>query len=135
MPLSGELAEMLRAAARRSLARHAIAVRRCRRCGRCSSVQRKWSAIPNAAELLIERVKSREGWHLFFFPFEGRLVHEGLAALFAYRMSRMRADHLLDVIERLRLRAHLGRRAAARRSARGRIALVRTISSTTFRRR
>src|SRR6185503_10096245 len=52
-------------------------------------VQRKWSRIPHASELLIERVKMREGWHLFFYPFEGRLVHEGLSALFAYRISRL----------------------------------------------
>jgi ATP-dependent Lhr-like helicase len=51
-------------------------------------VQRKWSHIPRPDELLIERVKTREGWHLFVYPFEGRLVHEGLAALCAYRMSR-----------------------------------------------
>jgi ATP-dependent Lhr-like helicase len=29
------------------------------------------------------------GWHLFVYPFEGRLVHEGLAALLAYRLSRI----------------------------------------------
>jgi len=52
-------------------------------------VQRKWSRIPAADELLIERVKTREGWHLFVYPFEGRLVHEGLAALIAYRLSRI----------------------------------------------
>ena len=52
-------------------------------------VQRRWSRIPAANELLIERVKTREGQHLFFFPFEGRLVHEGLAALFAYRIARL----------------------------------------------
>jgi ATP-dependent Lhr-like helicase len=52
-------------------------------------VQRKWSAIPQPDQFLIERVKTREGFHLFFFPFEGRLVHEGLAALFAYRISRI----------------------------------------------
>jgi ATP-dependent Lhr-like helicase len=52
-------------------------------------VQRKWSRIPEADELLIEQVKSREGWHLFVYPFEGRLVHEGLAALTAYRLSRI----------------------------------------------
>jgi ATP-dependent Lhr-like helicase len=51
-------------------------------------VQRKWSHIPASDELLIERVKTREGWHLFIYPFEGRLVHEGLAALTAYRLSR-----------------------------------------------
>ena len=49
----------------------------------------KWSRIPAKAELLIERVKTREGYHLFFYPFAGKLVHEGLAALFAYRLSRL----------------------------------------------
>lgn len=53
-------------------------------------VQARWSRIPSAGELLIERVRSREGHHLFFFPFEGRLVHEGLAALFAFRIARLR---------------------------------------------
>ncbi|HWK89915.1 MAG TPA: helicase-related protein, partial [Longimicrobium sp.] len=52
-------------------------------------VQARWSAIPKADELLVERVKTREGYHVFFFPFEGRLVHEGLAALLAYRISRL----------------------------------------------
>ena len=52
-------------------------------------VQRKWSQIPRSDELLIERVKTREGWHLFVYPFEGRLVHEGLAAVCAYRLSRL----------------------------------------------
>jgi len=47
------------------------------------------SAIPASDELLIERVKTREGFHLFFYPFEGRLVHEGLAALSAFRISRL----------------------------------------------
>jgi ATP-dependent Lhr-like helicase len=48
------------------------------------------SAIPSASELLIERVETKEGHHLFFYPFEGRLVHEGLAALAAWRMARIR---------------------------------------------
>ncbi|MDQ3523375.1 MAG: DNA ligase-associated DEXH box helicase, partial [Gemmatimonadota bacterium] len=53
------------------------------------AVQARWSRIPAADELLIERVHTREGHHLFVFPFEGRLVHEGLAALFAYRIARL----------------------------------------------
>lgn len=52
-------------------------------------VQRAWSHIPAPDELLIEQVKTREGWHLFMFPFEGRLVHEGLAALCAWRLARL----------------------------------------------
>src|SRR3954454_4108394 len=52
-------------------------------------LQRKWSCLPAVDELLIERVKTREGHHLFFYPVEGRLVHEGLAALFAYRLAQL----------------------------------------------
>ncbi|HEV2480796.1 MAG TPA: DNA ligase-associated DEXH box helicase, partial [Puia sp.] len=32
---------------------------------------------------------TRDGYHLFAYPFEGRLVHEAMAALLAYRMSRI----------------------------------------------
>ena len=34
-------------------------------------------------------METREGHHLFFYPIEGRLVHEGLAALFAYRLAQL----------------------------------------------
>ena len=51
-------------------------------------IQRKWSRLPQAGELIVERAKSREGEHLFVYPFAGRHVHEGLAALLAYRLSR-----------------------------------------------
>jgi len=54
------------------------------------ALQMKVSRLPHADELLIEQVKTREGYHLFFYPFEGKLVHQGLAALFAYRLSRLR---------------------------------------------
>jgi ATP-dependent Lhr-like helicase len=50
--------------------------------------QRQRSKIPERHELLAESLHSRQGHHLFLYPFEGRLVHEGLAALLAYRMSR-----------------------------------------------
>ena len=53
-------------------------------------LQVAWSKIPATDELLIEQLKTPEGHHLFFYPFEGRMVHEGLAALFAYRISRIR---------------------------------------------
>ena len=52
-------------------------------------LQAKWSRLPALDELLIERVRTREGHHLFFYPVEGRLVHEGLAALFAYRLAQL----------------------------------------------
>ncbi|MEM9083938.1 MAG: DNA ligase-associated DEXH box helicase, partial [Planctomycetota bacterium] len=52
------------------------------------AVQRAWSRIPGDDELLIEQHKTKEGHHVFLFPFEGRLVHEGLGALLAYRLTQ-----------------------------------------------
>lgn len=52
------------------------------------TLQANWSRLPQRNEFLVEQVASREGEHLFFFPVEGRLVHEGLSALFAYRLTR-----------------------------------------------
>ncbi len=52
-------------------------------------LQAAWSRLPAPDELLVERVATREGHHLFFYPVEGRLVHEGLAALFAYRIAEL----------------------------------------------
>ena len=88
LPMSGELSAALRA----RLGEAAAGVFRGAELEAVKpilDVQAKWSRIPSPDELLIERVKSREGNHLFFFPFEGRLVHEGLAALFAYRIARL----------------------------------------------
>jgi ATP-dependent Lhr-like helicase len=53
------------------------------------NVQARWSAIPRRETLLVERVQSREGHHLFFYPFLGRRVHDGLGALMAFRFSRL----------------------------------------------
>jgi ATP-dependent Lhr-like helicase len=53
------------------------------------TVQKQISVLPKNTEILIECTRSREGAHLFLFPFEGRLVHEGMAALFAYRLSQL----------------------------------------------
>ena len=51
-------------------------------------LQRRWSALPDEREWLIERIATRDGHHLFFYPFEGRLAHLGLATLFSFRLSR-----------------------------------------------
>lgn len=48
------------------------------------------SIVPADDELLIERFKSRAGHHVVIYPFEGRVVHEALAALLAFRMSLLR---------------------------------------------
>ncbi|MGK6341075.1 ligase-associated DNA damage response DEXH box helicase [Chryseobacterium sp. DT-3] len=51
--------------------------------------QEKKSHIPREDEFLVELIKNREGYHLFMYPFEGRLVHEVMAALIAYRISKL----------------------------------------------
>ena len=51
-------------------------------------LQRRWSRLPVPGELLVEVTRSREGVSLFCYPFAGRLVHEGLATLLAWRLSR-----------------------------------------------
>jgi len=53
-------------------------------------LQRKWSEIPGKFKLLIEKVYSDNGYHIFIYPFEGRFVHEILSALVAYRISKIK---------------------------------------------
>jgi ATP-dependent helicase Lhr and Lhr-like helicase len=87
MPLSSELAAAVRARLDRAL--HGIyegpelqAVKV------VLETQREISIIPARDQFLIERIQTGDGHHLFFFPFEGRSVHEGLAALLAFRIAR-----------------------------------------------
>ena len=51
-------------------------------------LQEQLSHIPKDNELLIEMIHTRDGYHMFVYPFEGRLVHEVMAALLAYRISK-----------------------------------------------
>ena len=50
-------------------------------------LQRLRSHLPKKNEFLIEYLTSPEGYHVLMYPFEGRFVHEGMAALLAYRIS------------------------------------------------
>jgi len=52
------------------------------------------SALPRPGETLVEFCNSREGAHLFVYPFAGRLVHEGLSVLLALRLARLRPASL-----------------------------------------
>ncbi|GAB3017619.1 ligase-associated DNA damage response DEXH box helicase [Niabella terrae] len=51
--------------------------------------QQQNSHIPRSDEFLIEHIETDDGHHLFMYPFEGRLVHEVMSALIAYRISRL----------------------------------------------
>jgi len=52
-------------------------------------LQAALSAIPAENELLIEHIETKDGYHLFVYPFEGRLVHEAMAAILAFRISKI----------------------------------------------
>lgn len=54
------------------------------------NIQTLTSAIPRENEFLMESFVSKEGYHLTCYPFEGRLVHEGLGALVALRLSKIK---------------------------------------------
>jgi len=54
-------------------------------------LQSERSYIPQSNDFLVEYFEDQEGHHCVLYPFEGRLVHEGLGALLAFRLSRKRA--------------------------------------------
>jgi len=54
-------------------------------------LQARWSELPGSATLVAETLRSREGHHLFIYPFAGRQVHVGLSSLLAWRIARSRA--------------------------------------------
>jgi ATP-dependent Lhr-like helicase len=52
------------------------------------NLQNELSILPSEDQFLIEYYRTREGYHLIMYPFEGRYVHEGMASIIAYRMSK-----------------------------------------------
>jgi ATP-dependent Lhr-like helicase len=50
--------------------------------------QARLSRLPTPHTLLVECLTSREGHHLYLYPFAGRQVHLGLASLLAWRLAR-----------------------------------------------
>jgi len=59
-----------------------------RAAGPMLDAQQRLSRLPEPGTLLVERYRSREGHHLFVYPFAGRHVHLGLAGLLAWRLAR-----------------------------------------------
>jgi ATP-dependent helicase Lhr and Lhr-like helicase len=51
-------------------------------------LQQAWSRLPSRSTLLAEAWRSREGHHLYLYPFAGRSAHVGLASLLAWRVAR-----------------------------------------------
>lgn len=84
MPLSSNLGMMLRRKFNEALTSEDIELRALRP---LFDLQQKLSHVPKENELLIEQIETKDGYHLFVYPFEGRLVHEAMAAILAYRIS------------------------------------------------
>ncbi|GEO20345.1 ligase-associated DNA damage response DEXH box helicase [Cyclobacterium qasimii] len=86
MPLSSRLAEMIRQELQKAASDQLDSIE-LKTILPILALQKTISRIPDQDSLLIEKCQSKEGYHLFFYPFEGRFVHEVLAALIAYRIS------------------------------------------------
>ncbi|MCB0697404.1 MAG: ligase-associated DNA damage response DEXH box helicase [Chitinophagaceae bacterium] len=52
--------------------------------------QREHSRIPKEDELLVEFINTKDGYHMFVYPFEGRLVHHAMASMLAYRLTKIK---------------------------------------------
>lgn len=83
MPMSSELAHAMEAILAKAPASAEMRASR-----RLIATQARLSDVPAPDLLLVERHKTRQGFHFVLFPFAGRAVHEGLAALLALRLGR-----------------------------------------------
>jgi ATP-dependent helicase Lhr and Lhr-like helicase len=91
MPLSSQLADSVRDVLQdiRDQDAATIAAAEVKQVAPIFRVQRAMSRLPSREELLIELITTREGNHLFCYPFAGRHVHIGLAALVSYRLGQI----------------------------------------------
>ncbi len=51
-------------------------------------VQARWSILPVPQELLIEQIETRDGHHIYLYPFAGRLVNAAIGTLVGYRIGK-----------------------------------------------
>ena len=88
LPLSSQLSEELRKKVA-LLSRGKYPDAELKKLKPLTDLQAHRSLVPNENELLIEYFKSREGFHLLVYPFEGRAVHQGISTLMAWRISQL----------------------------------------------
>jgi len=88
MPLSSQMSEMIRFKIDEA-ARNKETDDEMRFLRPLMDLQKQRSHLPKSNEFLIEYFQTSEGYHLLMYPFEGRFVHEGMAALIAYRMAQI----------------------------------------------
>jgi len=87
MPLSSQLADEVEA-----LLHAPDGSAEMRALGPLLALQERLSALPGPGLLLAEHATLRGRTHLFLYPFGGRQVNEGLAALFALRWGRLQRN-------------------------------------------
>jgi ATP-dependent Lhr-like helicase len=87
-PLSSELAAAVGEKLRRFRAGEEDSSAEMRKIAPVLATQAAWSVVPTPEELLIEQTSSREGHHVFLYPFAGRLVNGALGTLIGYRLGR-----------------------------------------------
>ncbi len=107
-PLSSEVSESVRELLEAHLEGRADEPEM-RAVARLLALQRSWSRIPRRQELLVEQCETREGHHIFCYPFEGRHVHVGLVRARGVAPRADAAGVLLARLQRLWLRAPLAR--------------------------
>lgn len=88
MPLSSQMGEMIRQKLD-EVVRNEVADEELKFLQPLFQLQKHRSHLPGKNEFLIECFESSEGYHVLMYPFEGRFVHEGMAALIAYRIARI----------------------------------------------
>jgi len=86
MPLSSQLSEGIRMQLN-DVAAKTIQYKELEALAPLFQLQGIESLVPNSKQLLIETLETKDGHHLFIYPFEGRFVHEGMAAILAYRIG------------------------------------------------
>ncbi len=87
MPLSGYMADIMRKQLGQA-AEHQMDSLEYRVLTPLLDLQRERSALPAYDTMLVETAESKDGFHIFCYPFEGRIIHEVLAGLTAFRISK-----------------------------------------------
>jgi ATP-dependent helicase Lhr and Lhr-like helicase len=89
MPLSSQMGEMIRVKIDEA-SKHIEFDAELKFIKPLTELQRKLSHLPSLQEFLVEYLETSDGYHLMMYPFEGRFVHEGMASLVAYRISKIK---------------------------------------------
>lgn len=89
MPLSSQLSEMIRLKIDQA-STHSETDEEMKFIRPLMQLQKTRSHLPTKDQLLIEYFQTSDGYHVLGYPFEGRNVHEGLGALVAYRIAKIK---------------------------------------------